>query len=448
MAEQVPPELSEREVELLSLLVTGATNQQIALKLHISVNTVKTHLRNIFGKLNVESRTEATLYAIQHNLVHVDEGFVPAAAQAVKLEAALPEPLPSPALQRWVPEWVVLCAVLLLVGAVAAGLVLPLQAASKAAKANPFVDEAAGSGQVLVADALGKWSRAADLNQPRTRFAQAAISDTLLVIGGLTTDGWSSAVEAYSAESASWLPRTDKPTAAANIGAAVVGGLVYVPGGLDAAGQVMNIHEVYDPQADSWHTAAPLPRPICAYAVAPAEGGYYVLGGWDGTDYLATIYYYDVQADAWSEVGALTRPRGFAAAVTEGGRIYLVGGYDGRRVLKLAESFSLASQGHIVWQQHADMAVPRAGLGLTALNGSLYAVGGGWQRPVSTSERYDIAAGSWSAFEAPLSGAWRSLGLSVLETPRGAFLAAVGGWNNGYLAAVWLYQAQYRIFVP
>src|SRR5512147_3170269 len=66
-------QISEREREILRLVATGATNQQIAYKLNISINTVKVHLRNIFGKIGVTSRTEATLYAIRVGLVPVDE---------------------------------------------------------------------------------------------------------------------------------------------------------------------------------------------------------------------------------------------------------------------------------------------------------------------------------------------------------------------------------------
>jgi DNA-binding NarL/FixJ family response regulator len=55
--------LGERELEVLQLLAAGQRNRGIAAKLHVSENTVKFHLRNIFRKLGASSRTEAIALA-------------------------------------------------------------------------------------------------------------------------------------------------------------------------------------------------------------------------------------------------------------------------------------------------------------------------------------------------------------------------------------------------
>jgi DNA-binding NarL/FixJ family response regulator len=55
--------LSERELEVLQWLASGASNREIGRRLSITENTVKRHVYNIFGKLNVRNRTQAALRA-------------------------------------------------------------------------------------------------------------------------------------------------------------------------------------------------------------------------------------------------------------------------------------------------------------------------------------------------------------------------------------------------
>jgi NarL family two-component system response regulator LiaR len=62
--------LTDREQEVLSLLVEGLSNAEIAERLVISIATVKFHVRGILSKLGVSSRTEAVTVAWQENLIH------------------------------------------------------------------------------------------------------------------------------------------------------------------------------------------------------------------------------------------------------------------------------------------------------------------------------------------------------------------------------------------
>ena len=62
-------ELTQREEEVLELLTQGITYKGVANKLFISETTVKTHVNNIFQKLQVNDRTQAVLYAINNGFL-------------------------------------------------------------------------------------------------------------------------------------------------------------------------------------------------------------------------------------------------------------------------------------------------------------------------------------------------------------------------------------------
>jgi Response regulator containing a CheY-like receiver domain and an HTH DNA-binding domain len=61
--------LSERELEVLALIATGQTNKEIARRLEVTPNTVKTHVGNLFEKLGAQRRTEAVLKARELRLI-------------------------------------------------------------------------------------------------------------------------------------------------------------------------------------------------------------------------------------------------------------------------------------------------------------------------------------------------------------------------------------------
>ena len=67
----LPAGLSAREVEVLSLIVKGRGNKQIAYALGIAEHTVKNHVKNILSKLSVDDRTQAATAAIQRGIIHL-----------------------------------------------------------------------------------------------------------------------------------------------------------------------------------------------------------------------------------------------------------------------------------------------------------------------------------------------------------------------------------------
>lgn len=70
-AAQPPPlahDLTDREQDVLALMIEGLTNIEIAEKLVVSPSTIKSHVSNILAKLDVSSRTEAVAFALQHGI--------------------------------------------------------------------------------------------------------------------------------------------------------------------------------------------------------------------------------------------------------------------------------------------------------------------------------------------------------------------------------------------
>jgi NarL family two-component system response regulator LiaR len=61
--------LTEREMEVLKLITAGLSNKEIAQDLDLSINTVKTHVRNVIQKLAVEDRTQVVIKALKDGLM-------------------------------------------------------------------------------------------------------------------------------------------------------------------------------------------------------------------------------------------------------------------------------------------------------------------------------------------------------------------------------------------
>ncbi len=67
----IRPALSKRELQVLTYLVEGRSNKEIAEKINLSLDTIKSHLKNIYQKLNVHSRSQAARAALKKKLVYL-----------------------------------------------------------------------------------------------------------------------------------------------------------------------------------------------------------------------------------------------------------------------------------------------------------------------------------------------------------------------------------------
>ena len=436
MIEEQKP-LSEREMEVIHLVAKGATNRQIARELVISVNTVKIHLHNIFEKLNVQSRTEAALYAVREGWVAV----APPTAEAEAAEAFEEKPVERISLAKRITF--VVAALLV---SVVAFFPQTEGTAPSSEVSNDFTNRPAARGQSAVRFEVSRWVCRAQMPTRRERLAVAVHEDKIYAIAGDTSSGVTGAVEIYDPGDNTWKAGAPKPTPVSNVAAAVVDGLIYVPGGYTSAGEVITTTEVYDPANDTWDTKAPLPAPLCAYAIAAMDGKLFVFGGWNGDSYVASVYEYDPQEDGWTAKTAMSTARGFAAAGVVEDKIYVVGGYDGTTEFALCEEYDPAKDDgtKVPWTIKAPMSVGRGGLGVAVVGKNLYAIGGGWQSYLVHSERYNPGTNTWANFETPITVEWRNLGVAVTE----AKIYAIGGYSGEYLSDNQAYQALFHLYLP
>ncbi len=434
MNEQCP--LSERELEIVQLLATGATNQQIAQQLVISVNTVKVHLRNIYAKLDVSSRTEATMVAVRAGWVSVP------GAEKEEQAPAEPEPRPAPSplpdLGRWPPVSVpkrVALATAIIIALLFAFLPPVLQ--SEEDIADPF-------GGVFPTEAIGatsgRWHTRAQMPTPRTDLAVVAYDGLVYAIGGVSNDGVTAKVETYDPQTDTWTTRHPKPTPVGFISAAVIEGKIYVPGGISADLAPQTVLEVYDPATDTWAQRAPLPLPLGAYGLAVLGGKLYLFGGNDGEQYVDSVLVYDPETDTWEKATSMDQARGFLSVAAVEDRLYVAGGYDGTTEFRRLDAYNPTTD---TWVTLSPMEVGRGGLALVPVRQRLYAIGGGMTEYLAFNETYDIRLDAWQRIETPLSGQWRGLGAAFVYP----YIYAIGGWHEGPLSANEAYQALF-IVIP
>ena len=325
--------LSGREIEILQLVAKGLTNREIAQILTISPNTVKVHLSNIFEKISVSSRTEATLYGIEHGLVDVPGGG----------EAAAPkQPTWQAMIRKYV--WLIIPLTALIV-VILVILAIILRQSPPMAEVQP------------IADLAERWQALTLMPEARAGMAAAAYDGEIYAIAGEGPDGISGSVFRYSPETDTWSRLSDKPTAVADVHGVLIGEKIYVPGGRGEDGRPTDILEVYDPRRDAWLVGAPLPQPVSAYALADYEGQMYLFGGWDGEKALDVVYVYDPEVDAWRQGTGMPTARSHAGAAEVEGKIYIIGGWDANNPLNINESYNSQRdvQGDVPWQQEISL---------------------------------------------------------------------------------------------
>jgi DNA-binding CsgD family transcriptional regulator/N-acetylneuraminic acid mutarotase len=430
-------ELSDRELEILEMLASGASNKEIAAQLVISTNTVKVHLRNIYTKLKVNSRTEAAMFALRSNLVTLEgiEANVDVESQASNPFRFLPTLEMDYFGRRSQTQIITIVLVGILLLGILGILIVVLLGGDGAGNT---------SGAKLESQ---RWKTLADLPTARTGLAVTTFENQIYTIGGETKDEISDFVERFDPLTNTWERLADKPTPVTDMHALVIGGLIYVPGGRLESGEVTNILEAFDPRSEDWRAMAPLPAPLSAYAAVTFEGKLILFGGWSGEAYTNSVFWYDPQLNVWTEGSEMQIERGYAQAEAAGGAIFIMGGMNQSGSLDLNEAYfpQLENTGETPWQPKASMPEARYAFGLVSVADILHVVGGSGASEELSPLKYFPQTDSWQTFSPATSQSWSHLGLTAIES----YLYAMGGKRQDRISADNLsYKAIYTITLP
>ncbi len=441
-----PNELSDRELDILKLVATGAGNKEIAQKLFISSNTVKVHLRNIFTKIGVASRTEAAMYAVRAGMVeaafgHIiptDEGEgrqepIPAAngESATGLTVATSK-AEKKHLSLWylIPSLAAVILIAYLGFRFIPGVNVPPTSTPIPQTPTPRV----------------QWFSLAALPVARKGLAVAVYENRIYAIAGETADEISGIVERYDPQTNTWQELSSKPTAVSEVNAGVLGGLIYVPGGRLSSGAPTSLMEQYDPKTDTWSTDTSLPIALCAYSLAVFEGKMYIFGGWDGEKITSQAFVFDPGKDTWTSIESMPTARETAGAVVVGRKIYVIGGWDGQQSLTTNEVYLTDFSGPgSAWTKAAQLPSGRRGMGLTNIADIIFVIGGVNPGDDLTAIAISQDETEWRKLESPLPQGWTDLSVVTVGTR----LYAMGGMiDSALVRQVWGYQVIFTITLP
>lgn len=426
--------LSERELEILKLVATGASNKEIATRLVISPNTVKVHMRNIFSKINVVSRTEATLYAIRIGLIKPDSSIQMEQENQQPLAGSLEEPvIPAKSWwRRYLPIGIVLVTIFLLL---ILWLRLPSPSELQTNTALPTPES--------------RWIVLKTMPEGRSGMAGTAYEGIAYLIGGEKDGIISNSVLAYDVTRDAWEQKSAKPTAVTNASAALLGEKIFVPGGFVGINKATDVLEIYNPRTNSWEKGSSMPVALGGYALAPFEGKLFLFGGWDGTNYSSIVFMYDPNLDVWTRRSEMKAPCAFGSAAVLGSKIYLVGGKNAQGVFDRTQVYypNRLENGENAWESRANLPDKREGGNLVTLAAGLYLAGGKGGNDIDSLPliKYDETKDVWEEVETPNSPLGDRLSLIALDTRIHVFGGKIDGQEQNIHTA---YQAIYTVLIP
>jgi N-acetylneuraminic acid mutarotase len=206
-----------------------------------------------------------------------------------------------------------------------------------------------------------------------------------------------------TAQSSWWSNGTPMPTPRTEITAANIENNIYVIGGFDKSGKVLDTVEVYNIKNDSWKTVAPLPQPLHHTAASNFNNNIYVVGGYTNNNWVpsAKLFIYNPNNDMWTEGPSMPTARGALTAVFIDDILYAIGGEGESGIMDINEAYNSKTNN---WVSKLPMPTPRHHIASAVVDGNVYVIGGRVQgvspiTNVNVTEMYDPKIDIWMTLE-------------------------------------------------
>jgi N-acetylneuraminic acid mutarotase len=272
------------------------------------------------------------------------------------------------------------------------------------------------------------------LPAPQQETAVVELGGKVYVLGGLSFDNRPLVdVNVYDPASDTWTAARPLPEPMHHLNAAVVGGRIWIAGGLrGAAFTAAGVVWSYDPQANEWSTKSSMPAGTERGASFTATVGdhVYVGGGLrDGS--VADFSRYDTKSDVWESLPALPAARDHGAGASANGLFYAFAGRNGAHTSRVDVFDPVTSS----WSSRAPVPTSRAGFALAIHGGRAYLFGGEGNAAdangvFSEVEAYYFATDSWSRLP-PMRTPRHGMGAAAIDDE----ILVPGGGTKAALAA-------------
>lgn len=244
------------------------------------------------------------------------------------------------------------------------------------------------------------WEPAPPLPAPGSEFSAAVLDNVIFVAGGFDVE---SRLFAFDMATSTWSERAALPEPRHHAALAALDGYVYLAGGHDHDSRAVDTFWRYDPAGEAWSDLPRLPQGSRgALGLAALGGLLYAVGGSSGDlsgPATSDCACFDPATMAWTELEPMPTAREHLAVGAAGGLLVAIGGRNGPNIdgwmAGATEIFDPAS-GTWSWEDRALLPVPRSGMGVAAVGGTIVVIGGeGMQGLYGDVNRYDPVANVW-----------------------------------------------------